>query len=75
MERDNLGEVSIVYRSGGLEQRADFIVTDTDPWLILARPQLGIEYHFDISLYDELFSPGHANDKAILDAEQQLLSQ
>ena len=34
-----------------------FLITDTDPWLILARPEIGIEYHLDIKAYETLISP------------------
>ncbi len=73
MPRAQLGDVRLRYELGGQASEETFVVTDTDPWLILARPALGIEYHFDISLYDELFSPGHLQDRDILDTEQAIL--
>jgi hypothetical protein len=39
------------------EQEIRYLVTDTDPWLILARPEIDIEYHLDIKAYDELIAP------------------
>ncbi|MDT8282682.1 MAG: DUF4340 domain-containing protein [Gammaproteobacteria bacterium] len=33
------------------EQAIRYLITDTDPWLILARPEIGIEYHIDIKAY------------------------
>ena len=35
----------------------EFQVTDTDPWLILARPDLKIEYHLDLDNYNTLIEP------------------
>lgn len=39
------------------KQAIRFLVTDTDPWLILARPEIDIEYHLDIKAYDQLIMP------------------
>ena len=55
MQRDQLGEV-FVYLQGRKEPLA-YQITDTDPWLILARPELGLEYHLDIEAYDKLIAP------------------
>ena len=33
-------------------------VTDTEPWLIIARPDMDIEYHFNLEFYDGLLRPG-----------------
>ena len=55
MQRDQLGEVYVY-----LEEKQEpitFHITDTDPWLILARPELGLEYHLDIEAYDKLITP------------------
>lgn len=55
VERDALGEVFVF-----LEERTQaipFIITDTDPWLIIARPELGLEYHLDKEAYDKLIAP------------------
>jgi len=35
-----------------------FEITDTEPWLIIARPDLGIEYHFNHEFIDRLLHPG-----------------
>jgi hypothetical protein len=35
-----------------------FTITDTDPWLIIARPEIGLEYHFNLESYDALLRPG-----------------
>ena len=55
MQREQLGEV-FVYLQGSKEPLA-FQITDTDPWLILARPELGLEYHLDLEAYDKLIAP------------------
>ena len=55
MQRENLGEITI-----HLKQRnkpMHFIVTDTAPWLIIARPEIGLEYHLEIESYAELIKP------------------
>ena len=55
MEREPLGEVFIYLDKQ--QQPVSFIITDTDPWLILARPEIGLEYHLDIEAYDKLIVP------------------
>ncbi len=56
MQREPLAEIS-VYLAGDSEP-IHFYVTDTDPWLIIARPDLDIEYHFNLEYYDRLLNPG-----------------
>ena len=55
IERDSLGEVFIYAEDR--QEAIRFTITDTDPWLILARPELGLEYHLDIAAYDKLIAP------------------
>ena len=55
MKRDQLGEVFIYLQ--GKDEPITFQVTDTDPWLILARPEIGLEYHLDIEAYNKLIAP------------------
>ncbi len=55
LQRDELGEVSIYIK--GQAQPVNYIISDTDPWLILARPDIGLEYHLDIEAYELLISP------------------
>ena len=55
MKRDQLGEVFIYLQ--GKDEAIAFQVTDTDPWLILARPEIGLEYHLDIEAYNKLIVP------------------
>jgi hypothetical protein len=55
MQRENLGEIT-----AHLKQQSEpihFIVTDTAPWLIIARPEIGLEYHLEIESYAELIKP------------------
>lgn len=55
LQRDELGEVSIYLKN--LPQPVRYIISDTDPWLILARPELGLEYHLKKEAYGQLISP------------------
>lgn len=55
LQRDALGEVSIYIKDQA--QPVNYIISDTDPWLILARPDIGLEYHLDIDAYEQLISP------------------
>lgn len=38
------------------EQPIRYLITDTDPWIILARPEINLEYHLDLKTYDKLTS-------------------
>lgn len=60
MQREPLGEVYIYLQ--GQQQPVSYVVTDTDPWLIIARPEIGIEYHLDIENYKLLISPTGGDD-------------
>lgn len=53
MERKNLGEIKINLNN----KLITFEISDNDPWLILARRELGIEYHLDKSYFEQLISP------------------
>jgi hypothetical protein len=55
LERKLLGEVFIYLE--GTDQAITYQITDTEPWLILARPDIGLEYHLDIDAYDNLIAP------------------
>jgi len=59
MPRKELGMVKITLADSVI----DFELSDDDPWLILARPDLGIEYHLDSSQKANLFGPFNSNDK------------
>jgi hypothetical protein len=60
MQREPLADIS-VYLAGASEP-IHFYVTDTDPWLIIARPDLDIEYHFNLEFYDRLLEPGAVDE-------------
>lgn len=53
--KEDLGEVFVYIE--GQQQPLTYIITDTDPWLILARPEIGLEYHLDIEAYNNLITP------------------
>jgi len=50
MPRKQLGKITIQLA----QQTIEFEITDDNPWLILARPELGIEYHLDAALKNRL---------------------
>ncbi len=62
MQRESLADIS-VYMAGNSEP-IRFYVTDTDPWLIIARPELDIEYHFNLEFHDRLLKPGAIKEPA-----------
>ncbi len=41
-----------------------FEISDLDPWMIIARPALNVEYHFNLKYVDRLLHPGAEKDKA-----------
>ena len=55
LPRKQIGEVFIYIKDQ--QQAISYSITDTDPWLILARPEIGLEYHLDIEAYDKLIAP------------------
>ena len=55
LEREPLADVFVYIED--MPQPITYTVTDTDPWLILARPDIGLEYHFDIDSYKNLIAP------------------
>lgn len=54
LQRKQLGRIQLHLTDG---TTIDLIISDTSPWLILGRPQLGIEYHFDKSFNQRLLKP------------------
>jgi hypothetical protein len=62
MQREPQVEINVLL--AGNDQPIRFYVTDTDPWLIIARPDLDIEYHFNLEFYDRLLQPGVATTSA-----------
>jgi len=59
MPRKKLGMIKITFEDSTI----NFELSDDDPWLILARPDLGIEYHLDSSQKENLLGPFNATDK------------
>lgn len=55
MPRENLGEITIYLKQQS--KPIHFVVTDTTPWLIIARPNIGLEYHLEIESYAQLIKP------------------
>ncbi len=55
LQREELGKVFIYL--AGTTIPVTYVITDTDPWLILARPELGLEYHLDVEAYSKLIEP------------------
>lgn len=60
MQRDSLAEISVFL--AGNTDAVRFYVTDIEPWLIIARPELDIEYHFNLEFYDRLLQPGAGSE-------------
>ena len=63
LKRDSLGQVQIF-----LENKPypiTFQITDTEPWLIIARPDLKIEYHLDLDVYNKLINPLDPNAETL----------
>jgi hypothetical protein len=55
LKRDELGEI-LIYLDNQ-QQAISYLITDIDPWLIIARPDIGLEYHLDVEAYDDLIAP------------------
>lgn len=55
-EREYLGVIKVYIDN--IYEPIKFFITDVDPWLILARPDIDLEYHFDLEFYDLLLRPG-----------------
>ena len=51
LERKQLGTIEIHLQDNHIIR---LLISDDDPWLILAQPEQGIEYHFDKSFIDKL---------------------
>ncbi len=51
LPRKQLGEITLYSEARSIT----YIISETDPWLILALPDIGIEYHLDKSLKDKLY--------------------
>jgi len=62
IQRGALGEVFIYTKDQ--QQPVNYVITDIDPWLIIARPELGLEYHLDVEKYKLLINPA-GSDKTL----------
>ena len=60
MARESLGEIRIYFENS--ETPTLFNITDIEPWLIIARPDLNLEYHFNLEDYDDLLRPGSSKE-------------
>jgi hypothetical protein len=58
VQRESLGEIQVYLEN--VAAPILFSITDVEPWLIIARPELNIEYHFNLEDYDALLRPGAA---------------
>ena len=72
VERKSLAEINVYIENN--DTPIHFSVTDAEPWLIIARPDIGIEYHFNLEDYDVLLTPGASKqvDKEVLDNAESL---
>ena len=68
LQRKELGQVFIYVANS--PQPITYQITDTDPWLVIARPEIGLEYHLDIEAYGKLISPTDSNDNIELNNNQ-----
>jgi hypothetical protein len=55
-EREQLGVIEV--HIDNQYEPIYFFITDVDPWLIIARPDIDLEYHFNLDMYDSLLRPG-----------------
>lgn len=58
VQRESLGEIQVYLEN--VAAPILFSIADVEPWLIIARPELNIEYHFNLEDYDALLRPGAA---------------
>ena len=70
MQRDSLGEIQVYLKN--METPVSFHITDIDPWLIITRPDIELEYHFNIEDYNSLLKPGAVRDDKQLDSDATL---
>lgn len=64
LQRKEHGEV-FIYVTGSAKP-ITYQITDIEPWLVIARPDIGLEYHLDIEAYDNLISPTDNNNNTDL---------
>lgn len=58
--RESLGQIQVFLEN--TDAPIKFTITDVDPWLIIARPDLNLEYHFNLEFYDRLLRPGNTEE-------------
>ena len=63
MPRESLADITVFL--AGRPDPVRLHITDDDPWLVIARPDLDIEYHFNLEFYDLLFYPGKNPGSAV----------
>jgi hypothetical protein len=59
IDRKSLGDIEV--HLSNQDEPIKFKITDDDPWLVIARPDLDIEYHFNTEFYNSLLKPGSNN--------------
>jgi len=59
--RKSKGRIEISIKSQ--DKPLIFEISDLDPWMIIARPALNVEYHFNLKYIDRLLHPGAENAK------------
>ena len=62
VQRKILDDISITLNDSKVP--VHLLVTDKEPWLIIARPELGLEYHFDETVIEKLLSTEHSDTAA-----------
>ncbi len=70
MQRETLAQIEVYL--GNQSEPLRFVVTDTDPWLIIARPNLDLEYHFKLEDYDGLLRPGASETPIPADVAEEI---
>ena len=65
LPRKQLGKITIQFKNN---TNITLEITDNDPWLILGRPEIDIEYHFDKQFVDKLLNITGATDSDNNDA-------
>jgi hypothetical protein len=73
MQREALAQIKVYL--GNQSEPLRFVVTDTDPWLIIARPDLDLEYHFKLEDYDGLLRPGASETPIPADVPEEIVKE
>lgn len=67
-KRKSLGEIQVYLQNS--KEPVRFTITDIDPWLIIAREDINIEYHFNLEDYDALLKPGTSKHSPEEDSDE-----